>query len=60
MCVQTLLPNLSETEVRHEVRRRLDLFPDGGLLLAPSHAIQVGTPVRNVIALYDEAGSLET
>lgn len=58
MCVQTILPTLSETQVRAEVRRRLRLFPDGGLLLAPSHSIQVGTPVKNVIAMYEEAGAM--
>jgi len=45
-------------EVRNEVRRRLELFPEGGLFLGPSHAIQPGSPVENILALYREAGSL--
>lgn len=45
-------------EVRREVRRRLELFPEGGLFLGPSHAIQVGSPLENILAIYDEAGSL--
>jgi uroporphyrinogen decarboxylase len=45
-------------DVRKEVRRRLALFPQGGMFLGPSHAIQSGSPLENVLALYDEAGSL--
>ena len=45
-------------EVRKEVRRRLDLFPEGGLFLGPSHAIQPGSPIENILAMYREAGSL--
>lgn len=44
--------------VRKEVRRRLDLFPEGGLFLGPSHAIQSGSPIENILAMYREAGSL--
>lgn len=28
---------------------------NGGYILGPSHAIQAGTPVENVIALFDTA-----
>jgi uroporphyrinogen decarboxylase len=45
-------------DVRREVRRRLDLFPEGGLFLGPSHAIQPGSPLENILAIYEEAGSL--
>jgi uroporphyrinogen decarboxylase len=45
-------------DVRREVRRRIDLFPRGGLFLGPSHAIQAGSPLENILALYEEAGSL--
>ena len=45
-------------QVRKEVRRRLDLFPEGGLFLGPSHAIQPGSPIENILAMYREAGSL--
>ena len=34
------------------------MFPDGGLFLGPSHAIQVGSPLENILAMYREAGSL--
>jgi uroporphyrinogen decarboxylase len=45
-------------DIKREVRRRLDLFPKGGLFLGPSHAIQVGSPLENILAMYREAGSL--
>jgi uroporphyrinogen decarboxylase len=45
-------------DVEREVKRRLDLFPKGGLILGPSHAIQAKSPIENAIALYRTAGSL--
>ncbi len=57
MCVQTTLPHGSAAEVEQEVLRRLDLFA-GGLILGPTHAIQVGTPIENILAMYRTAGSL--
>lgn len=45
-------------DVEREVQRRLKLFPKGGLILGPSHAIQAKSPVENAIALYRTAGSL--
>jgi len=58
MCVQTTLPHGSATEIESEVRRRLALFPDGGLILGPTHAIQIGTPIENILTMYRTAGSL--
>lgn len=58
MCVQTTLPHGTPEDVEREVGRRLALFPNGGLFLGPTHAIQVGTPTENVLALYRSAGSL--
>jgi uroporphyrinogen decarboxylase len=58
MCVQTTLPHGTPEDVAREVRRRLALFPKGGLFLGPTHAIQVGTPIENAVALYRAAGSL--
>jgi len=58
VCVQTTLPHGTVAEVEREVRRRLALFPQGGLFLGPTHAIQVGTPLENILALYRAAGSL--
>jgi uroporphyrinogen decarboxylase len=56
--VQTTLAFGTPQEVEYEVRRRLDLFPKGGLFLGPTHAIQVGSPLENILALYRTAGSL--
>jgi len=58
MCVQSTLAWGTPEEVRKEVERRLHLFPDGGLFLGPTHAIQVGTRLENILALYQSAGSL--
>jgi uroporphyrinogen decarboxylase len=58
LCVQTTLAFGTENDVCREVERRKKLFPDGGLFLGPTHAIQVGTPLENILALYRTAGSL--
>lgn len=58
MCVQTVLPFGTVDEIEREVQRRLKLFPQGGLFLGPTHAIQVGTPIENILAMYRAAGSL--
>ena len=58
VCVQTTLAFGTPNEVIHEVERRKKLFPQGGLFLGPTHAIQVGSPIENIIALYRAAGSL--
>jgi uroporphyrinogen decarboxylase len=55
MCVQTMLPRLSATQIEEAVRIRRSLFPDGGLILGPSHSIQPDTPIENIIAMYEEA-----
>lgn len=47
-----------EVNQKLEVRRRLDLFGDGGLFLGPTHAIQLGSPIENALAMYRAAGSL--
>jgi uroporphyrinogen decarboxylase len=56
--VQTTMAWGSVADVEREVNRRLQLFPDGGLFLGPTHAIQVGSPLENILALYRTAGSL--
>lgn len=59
MCVQTVLPYGTVEDVAQEALRRLTLFRKGGLFLGPTHAIQVGTPLENILALYRTAGSLQ-
>lgn len=58
MDVQRVLSFGSVRDVELEVVRRLSLFPDGGLILGPAHAIQPGSPVQNILAMYRSAGSL--
>ena len=54
---QEILPFGTPEEVRAEVRKNINILAsDGtGLILGPCHNIQSGTPVENVLALYDEA-----
>lgn len=56
--VQTTLAFGTAAEVTREVERRKNLFRKGGLFLGPTHAIQVGSPLGNILALYRAAGSL--
>ena len=58
VCVQTTLAFGTPDDVRREVERRQKLFPEGGLFLGPTHAIQVGSPLENILTLYRAAGSL--
>ena len=56
--MQTTLAWGTPQDVEREVRRRLELFPQGGLFLGPTHAVQVGSPLENILAMYRTAGSL--
>ena len=58
MCVQSTLPFGTVADVKREVNLRLKLFEKGGLILGPSHAIQAGTPLENILVMYETAGSL--
>ncbi|MBM3713782.1 MAG: hypothetical protein FJW56_10185, partial [Actinobacteria bacterium] len=58
MDVQQVLIKMTPEEIKNEVNLRLELFSEGGLILGPSHAIQPGTPIENIIAMYEAAGSL--
>ncbi len=54
---QDILPFGTPEDVRKETRKNIDiLFKDRtGLIIGPCHSIQSGTPVENVLALFDEA-----
>ena len=58
VCVQSTLPFGTVDDVRREVELRQRLFPDGGLIIGPTHAIQVGTPLENILEMYRRAGGL--
>ncbi|MEM2561011.1 MAG: uroporphyrinogen decarboxylase family protein [Candidatus Bathyarchaeia archaeon] len=52
---QQTLPFGSEEDVRREVRDNIRILGrGGGYILAPCHNIQPITPVRNILAMYDE------
>jgi uroporphyrinogen decarboxylase len=56
MSVQKTLPFGTVEEVRREARERIAVLgKDGGYLFGPSHAVQVGTPAANVVAMFDVA-----
>lgn len=58
MCVQTILPYGSAADVERETRWRMQEFAQGGLILAPTHAIQIFTPLGNVLTMYRTVGSM--
>lgn len=58
VCVQSTIAFGTPADVEREVRRRQELFSNGGLFLGPTHAIQIGSPLENILALYRAAGSL--
>ncbi len=56
---QRLLPFGTPEDVAAEVKSRIELFADGGCILAPSHNIQPDTPLENILAIYKTVGSLK-
>lgn len=58
LSVQYTLPWGTVDEVIKEVELRKKLFAKGGMIIAPTHAIQAGTPIENIIAMYRAIGSL--
>ena len=59
MCVQTILPFGTVEDVVRQTEWRMAAFRDGGLILGPTHAIQVFTPLENILAMYRTVGSLQ-
>jgi len=60
MCVQSTLPYGTVEDVVRETRWRVAHFREGGLILGPTHAIQVLTPLENILAMYRTVGSMNT
>jgi uroporphyrinogen-III decarboxylase len=55
---QGTLPFGSPDDVRREVQERLDTIGrDGGLIIGPTHHVQLDTPVENLLALVDAVHS---
>ena len=57
MSVQSTLPFGTVQAVVDEVEKRKRLFSEGGMIIAPTHQIQVGTPLENIEAMYRAIGS---
>ena len=52
---QKLLVYGSQYEIKEEIKNARDLWGEnGGLILAPSHLITPDTPVKNILAFYEE------
>ena len=52
---QSTLPKGRPDDVRREVRDRLEMFRDGGYILAPAGAAPTDTPAENIAAMVEEA-----
>lgn len=57
---QNTLPYGSAQDVRDEVAHRIEtLGKNGNYIIAPSHGFQPDTPIENILAMYEAAGSLK-
>lgn len=53
---QNLLPHGSESDVKSEVKRLIQIFGEGGgFIIGPCHNIQPDVPPKNICALYEAA-----
>lgn len=52
---QSTIPNGTADDVRREARNRIELFRDGGYILAPAGAVPTETPVENILAIVEAA-----
>jgi uroporphyrinogen decarboxylase len=52
---QSTLPRGTPDDVRREVKQRLELFRDGGYILAPAGAAPAETPAENIAAIVETA-----
>jgi uroporphyrinogen decarboxylase len=56
LSTQATLPFGTVADCRREARHRLDVIAKGGgYVFSPAHCIQAGTPLANILALYEEA-----
>lgn len=53
LSTQQILPYGSTRDVQNETKRLIEAGSDGGLVLAPAHAIEGDVPVENIVALID-------
>lgn len=58
--VQKLLIDKKPKDIKAEIRKIIDLWDErGGMILAPSHEIQPGTPIENILAIYEEINNYD-
>jgi len=57
--VQSTLPWGTKDDVTRDVELRKRLFARGGMIIGPTHDIQVGTPIENIVATYESVGSMQ-
>jgi uroporphyrinogen decarboxylase len=61
IAVQSTLPNGTPEDVREEVeKRKKDLGKKGGWICAPTHHIQLDTPMENFNAMLEAIGISQT
>ena len=54
MDVQHLLFQKKPEDIKNEVKKVIDLWGNrGGIILSPSHECMPGTPVENILAIYE-------
>ena len=55
---QQTLPFGTTEQVREEVRERIDIVgKNGGYILSSDHSLELDVPVKNILAMYEEAGN---
>ena len=54
--VQSTLPFGTPEDIARAVELRKNLYRNGGMIVAPTHHLQVGTPIGNIVALYQSVG----
>jgi uroporphyrinogen decarboxylase len=58
---QSVLSRGTVREVKNEVRKRIDdLAPGGGFVFCQVHNIQADVPVENILAMYEELGTIKS
>ena len=55
LSTQRTLPYGTVEAVRDETRRLLDLGKDGGYILSSAHAVEGDVPLKNMLAMIEEA-----
>jgi len=56
ICIQKTLPSGSVSDIKNEVKLRMDTIgKGGGFIMGPAHNVQADTSVDNILAFYDAA-----